>query len=182
MANASDDSPTGSRVFDFGTGAPLPTVNTLNDQSSSGFTDNSSRDAVALGASSDGFVITGGHGVTSAAVGPNLLDNGTSNWEAGEDVLLPLNLRQESHRFTSVESHFDSVCANALNNTAATESDVWNVVGTGAIDGDGRDDTLLHHVDSTLSNWLGVANGGFTPNAATTLATDWIVQPADLWI
>ncbi|HEV2043537.1 MAG TPA: PQQ-dependent sugar dehydrogenase, partial [Sphingomicrobium sp.] len=44
--------------------------------------------------------------------------------------------------------------------------------------GDGRSDILWRNTDGTLSNWLGTANGGFTPNnanAAALVPTDWQV-------
>ncbi|HEV2044765.1 MAG TPA: hypothetical protein VGR05_08815, partial [Sphingomicrobium sp.] len=44
--------------------------------------------------------------------------------------------------------------------------------------GDGRSDILWRNVDGQLSNWLGQANGGFTPNntnAAAVVPTDWQV-------
>ena len=51
-------------------------------------------------------------------------------------------------------------------NAATVVPTSWTVVATGDINGDGRDDILWRHTDGTISNWLGTANGGFTPNNA----------------
>ena len=54
----------------------------------------------------------------------------------------------------------------------------WHVIATGDLNGDGRDDILWRNADGTLSNWLGQANGSFTPNnanGAVFVPTDWNV-------
>ena len=56
----------------------------------------------------------------------------------------------------------------------------WTIVGTGDFNGDERDDILWRSNTGQLSDWPGNANGGFSPNdanPATTVATNWIVQP-----
>jgi hypothetical protein len=55
----------------------------------------------------------------------------------------------------------------------------WHVVGTGDINGDGRDDLVLRHDNGLLTEWLGQANGSFASNqgvATYQLATSWHVQ------
>lgn len=55
-------------------------------------------------------------------------------------------------------------------NAAITVDTAWQVVGTGDFNGDGRSDILWRNADGTLSNWLGTAIGGFTPNDANAAA------------
>ena len=64
--------------------------------------------------------------------------------------------------------------------SALRATTAWKVVATGDYNGDGRDDILWRHTDGTLSNWLGTATGGFTPNdanAAAPVPVSWEVQP-----
>lgn len=57
----------------------------------------------------------------------------------------------------------------------------WNVVDVADYNGDGRDDILWRNADTgALSDWLGIANGGFAINdaaALTIVSTQWLVQP-----
>ncbi|MCY7281327.1 MAG: VCBS repeat-containing protein, partial [Sphingomonas bacterium] len=56
----------------------------------------------------------------------------------------------------------------------------WSVTVIGDYNGDGRDDILWRSDTGQLSNWLGTASGGFTPNdtnALTAVPTAWHVQP-----
>ena len=53
----------------------------------------------------------------------------------------------------------------------------------GDYNGDDRDDILWRHDDGRLTDWLGLANGGFLDNAANALTgvpTQWHVQAYDL--
>ena len=55
----------------------------------------------------------------------------------------------------------------------------WKVIGTGDINGDGKDDLVLRRDDGWITDWLGTANGGFTNNGANTalfLTTDWKIS------
>ena len=55
----------------------------------------------------------------------------------------------------------------------------WKVAQIGDFNGDGREDVLWRHDDGRLTDWLGLANGGFFDNAAnglTTVPTTWHVQ------
>jgi hypothetical protein len=52
------------------------------------------------------------------------------------------------------------------------------VAGVGDFNGDGRDDILWRNSDGRMSNWLGLANGGYQDNAAnayTSVPTSWQV-------
>ncbi|HEV2043853.1 MAG TPA: VCBS repeat-containing protein, partial [Sphingomicrobium sp.] len=63
-------------------------------------------------------------------------------------------------------------------NAASAVPIAWQVAGTGDFNGDGRDDILWRNENGTVSNWLGTAAGGFTPNdanAARFVPTAWHV-------
>ena len=54
----------------------------------------------------------------------------------------------------------------------------WQVAGIGDFNGDHRDDILWRNVDGRITDWLGNASGGFTPNSAnfyTSVGADWTV-------
>ena len=54
----------------------------------------------------------------------------------------------------------------------------WQVAGVGDFNGDGREDVLWHRADGALTNWLGTASGGLTPNGNNLLEvvnTQWQV-------
>ena len=68
----------------------------------------------------------------------------------------------------------------------------WRVAGTGDFNNDGRDDILWRHSNGSVTNWLGIENGGFVENDNAffeTVPLDWIVPPipnlgdggADIW-
>ena len=59
----------------------------------------------------------------------------------------------------------------------------WQVAQVGDYNGDGRDDILWRNNDGRITDWLGLANGGYFDNAAngmTTVPTAWHVQPDNL--
>ena len=45
----------------------------------------------------------------------------------------------------------------------------WHIVSVGDFNGDGKDDILWRRSDGAVTDWLGTASGGFTPNAANAL-------------
>jgi len=64
---------------------------------------------------------------------------------------------------------------NFANANLALTND-WRIAGTGDFNGDGRDDILWRHVNGTVTDWLGQANGGFAGNFANAnlaLTNDW---------
>lgn len=52
----------------------------------------------------------------------------------------------------------------------------WHVIGTGDFNGDGRSDILWRHDSGTISESLGLPNGGFSDNSANVL-----VNPGQEW-
>ncbi len=58
-----------------------------------------------------------------------------------------------------------SFAANDVNASTAVAAN-WRVADTGDFNGDGRSDILWRNLNGELSNWLGDADGGFTPNNA----------------
>jgi Ca2+-binding RTX toxin-like protein len=64
---------------------------------------------------------------------------------------------------------------NAVNALNSVSND-WHIVGIGDFNGDGRSDILWRNDDGRITDWLGSANGGFTPNGGNfldTVSTDW---------
>jgi len=89
---------------------------------------------------------------------------------------------QLSHWLGTASGGFTPNDGNALTNIPTS----WHVADVGDYNGDGRDDILWRSDSGQLSDWLGTASGGFTPNdgnAATGVPTSWHVQlPDSLWV
>ena len=69
---------------------------------------------------------------------------------------------------------FHDNAANAFTNVPTN----WHMVGTGDFNGDGRVDILWRNDNGNMTDWLGLANGGFQDNAAnafTNVPTNWVV-------
>ena len=67
---------------------------------------------------------------------------------------------------------FSDNAAHAYNSVALD----WHVAGVGDFNGDGRDDILWRNDDGRVTDWLGTATGGYSPNAASflkALTLDW---------
>ncbi|HEX7826399.1 MAG TPA: VCBS repeat-containing protein, partial [Mycobacterium sp.] len=62
-------------------------------------------------------------------------------------------------------------------NAFTSVPNAWKIAGTGDFNGDGRSDILWRNTATgQLSDWLGKADGGFTPNDANAFASvplDW---------
>jgi len=62
----------------------------------------------------------------------------------------------------------------------------WQVQSIGDFNGDGRDDIMWRHTNGSMTNWLGMANGGMNTNNSanffTVLASQWHVQPEGLLV
>ena len=75
--------------------------------------------------------------------------------------------------------YFDN--ANASSTFVPTS---WQIAAIGDYNGDGRDDILWRNSDGRMTDWLGLANGGYFDNAgasSTSVPTAWHVQPDALW-
>jgi hypothetical protein len=71
-------------------------------------------------------------------------------------------------------------------NIFATGLSDWQVQSIGDFNGDGRDDIMWRHTNGSMTNWLGMANGGMNTNNSanffTVLASQWHVQPEGLFV
>ena len=66
----------------------------------------------------------------------------------------------------------------SASNPTVTVGVDWHIVGIGDFNGDHRDDILWEQNGGALINWLGDADGNFTPNSAnfsTVVGTEWRV-------
>jgi RPA family protein len=114
----------------------------------------------------------------------NILSNVSTDWQiAGTgdfngDGKVDVLWRNVDGRITdwlgNSSGGFTDNVANAYNSVSTD----WQIVGIGDFNGDGRSDILWRNTDGRITDWLGNANGGFTPNAANFLdnvSTDWKV-------
>jgi len=70
--------------------------------------------------------------------------------------------------------YFDN--ANASSTFVPTS---WQIAGIGDINGDGRDDLVWRNSDGRTTNWLGLANGGYSDNAtnsSTSVPLSWHID------
>jgi len=120
--SAGDDSPRGDRVFDFGTGNPIPVVDTLGDQTSGRASSSVSPSmSDAHGEPNDGFVLSG---VNSSMIATaDLVGGGNSNWDIGNDILLRQSEGSPSNWLGTATGGFVANDANA----AMEVSIDWNV-------------------------------------------------------
>jgi serralysin len=129
-----------------------------------------------LGTASGGFATNDANALTSAPTSWSVVGVGDFNGDGRDDILWRNTNGQLSNWLAQANGGFVSNDANAFTTVPTS----WSVVAVGDYNGDGRDDILWRNTNGQLSNWLGTATGGFTPNDAnafTTVPTSWTVQP-----
>jgi len=129
-----------------------------------------------LGQANGGFVGNDANAFASAPTSWNIVGTGDFNGDGRDDILWRSNTGQLSNWLGQANGGFTPNDANAFTTVPTS----WTVVAIGDYNGDGRDDILWRNTNGQLSDWLGNANGGFTPNdanAATSVVTSWHVQP-----
>jgi len=129
-----------------------------------------------LGQANGGFLLNDDIALTNVATSWHVVGTGDFNGDGRDDILWRNDNGQLSNWLGQANGGF-------VNNGANSGTFVpiaWSVVAVGDYNGDGRDDILWRHTDGTISNWLGNANGSFTPNdanAAAPVPVSWEVQP-----
>jgi hypothetical protein len=100
---------------------------------------------------------------------------GDFNGDGYTDILL----RRDDGWVTNWLGNASGGFTNNGANTALFFTTDWKVIGTGDVNGDGKDDLILRRDDGWITDWLGTATGGFTNNGANTalyLTTDWHIS------
>ena len=117
-----------------------------------------------LGDADGGFTPNNSNAAVQVAVGWQVAGAGDFNGDGRDDILWRNVNGELSNWLGTAAGGFTPNNANAATMVAVA----WQVVGTGDFNGDGRDDVLWRHSDGTVSDWLGTATGGFTPNNANS--------------
>ena len=132
-----------------------------------------------LGTTSGGFTDNVVNALNAVALDWNIAGIGDFNGDGRDDILW----RNDDGRITdwlgNANGGFAPNASNSLNNVSLD----WQVADIGDFNGDGRDDILWRNNDGRLTDWLGMANGGFADNAANAynnVATQWHVQTPDV--
>ncbi len=134
-----------------------------------------------LGTATGGFTLNDSVALTQVDPAWRVAGTGDFNGDGRDDILW-------RHTDGTLSNWLGTATGGFVNNGAVSGTNVplaWSVVAVGDYNGDGRDDILWRHTDGTLSNWLGTATGGFTPNdanAATPVPVSWDVQPEPFWL
>ena len=128
-----------------------------------------------LGTANGGFAPNDANAFASAPTSWHIVGTGDFNGDGRDDILWRSDAGQLSDWLGQANGSFVGNDANAFTTVPTS----WTVVAVGDYNGDGRDDILWRNTNGQLSDWLGNANGGFTPNdanASTNVPTNWHVQ------
>nr|NUR37270.1 hypothetical protein [Sphingomonas sp.] len=104
-----------------------------------------------------------------------IASTGDFNGDGYTDILL----RRDDGWVTNWLGNSSGGFTNNGANTALFFTLDWKVVGTGDVNGDGKDDLILRRDDGWITDWLATDNGGFVNNGANTalyLTTDWTIS------
>lgn len=118
-----------------------------------------------LGQANGGFVPNDGAAYTPAPANWKIVATGDFNGDRRADILWRSDTGALSDWLGKANGGFTPNDAAAFSQVPTS----WKVAGTGDFNGDGRDDILWRNEDGTTSNWLGRADGGFSPNDAKAL-------------
>jgi hypothetical protein len=125
-----------------------------------------------LGTSNGNFTNNGANTSLFFSNDWKIVSTGDFNGDGNTDLLL----RRDDGWLTNWLGNASGGFSNNGANTSLFFSTDWKVIGTGDINGDGKDDLLLRRDDGWMTDWLGTVSGGFTNNGANTalyLTTDW---------
>ncbi|WP_309611306.1 FG-GAP-like repeat-containing protein [Sphingomonas sp.] len=131
-----------------------------------------------LGTASGGLTPNNANSYTSVSLSWKVVGTGDFNGDGRDDILWRNGDGTLANWLGTTSGGFTPNNANSVSVVATS----WHVAATADYNGDGRDDILWRNDNGALSDWLGTAAGGFTPNnanAATTIATSWHVQSPD---
>ena len=128
-----------------------------------------------LGTSTGSFSNNGANTSLFFTTDWKIASTGDFNGDGYTDILL----RRDDGWVTNWLGTANGGFTNNGANTALFFTLDWKIVGTGDVNGDGRDDLILRREDGWITDWLAAANGGFTNNGANTalfLSTDWTIS------